>query len=210
MRDRGLLVVISGPAGSGKTTLAEKAVAACPEACRAVTATTRRPRGSEAEGADYYFLSREEFERGAAAGRFAEYAEFNGNLYGTPVAELEKHFAEGRAVLLVIDVQGAAQLRRTMPHALHAFVLPPTPEELRRRLGGRGTESREEVEKRLRIAEREIGEIEKYDYLVVNDDVEQATSDLLDIIRLGLRRKVRGGERERWLAGGYAIREKRE
>lgn len=204
MRRRGLLVVISGPAGGGKSTLAEAAAAAGDDINRAITATTRAPREGEVDGRDYVFLSEEEFLDRLSRERFAEYAEFNRHLYGTPKDELEQQLSEDRVVLLVIDVKGAAQIRRQYPHAIHVFILPPTPEDLRERLSRRGTESASDIDERLRIAESEIDRLEEYDYLLVNDDEAAAGGDLSAIIAMARAHRIRGGEREAWRRSAYA------
>jgi len=198
----GLLVVLSGPAGSGKTSLAERVLAADPGIVRAVTATTRSPRPGEVDGRDYFFLSPEAFRAGLAAGRFAEHAEFNGRFYGTPRDALEARLAEGRTVLLVIEVKGAAQIREAFPRAASVFVLPPSPAVLRARLEGRGTESREDIERRLAIAGAEVARAAEYDYLLVNGDLDCAAAELRELLRVLARHRVRGDETERWRAGG--------
>jgi len=203
MKRRGLLVVLSGPAGSGKSTLAQHAVDRHPDICRSITATTRAPRGSEEDGRDYYFLSRAEFERRLRNDQFLEHAEFNGNLYGTPRAELESRFAEDRVVLLVIDVQGARQIQTRMLQAVFIFVLPPSPAVLRQRLASRGTEEPEEMEKRLAIAVGEVACLPTYDYLVINDDETAATDDLLGMIAFVRDHRIRGGEGDAWRGGAY-------
>lgn len=205
MKRRALLVVLSGPAGSGKSTLAEGLIRASGgEICRSLTATTRPPRPGEVEGQDYFFLTREEFKQGIAEGRFVEYTEFNGHLYGSPRSELERLMGEDKVVLLVIDVDGSGQVRTSYPHAIHIFLLPPTKEILRQRLVLRQTEDPSEIQRRLQIAEREISRLDSYDYLVINDDQERAIGDLLDIIRIARLHHVRGGEREAWEQGLYA------
>lgn len=205
MHRRGLLVVLSGPAGSGKSTLADAVIdGSAGEVVRSVTATTRSPREGEVDGRDYVFLTRESFKQGLADGRFVEYTEFNGNLYGTLRENLTTLLAQDKVVMLVIDVEGSAQIRQTFPNAIHVFVLPPTREALRARLSGRGTECPDDIEERLSIAEKEVGRLESYDYLVVNDEVASAAADLLSIIRLARIHHIRGGECDAWKAGGYA------
>ncbi len=203
MRNRGLLLVISGPAGSGKSSLTEAVLAAEPDVGRSISATTRSPRPGEVDGEDYYFLSREAFANGIERGDFVEYAEFNGNYYGTPREALNQRLANGQVVVLVIEVKGSAQIRRAYPFAVHIFVLPPSPAVLRERLCGRGTECPAEIERRLAIATGEIECLEAYDYILINDDFKAATADLRAMIRMIRLHHVRGGEREAWLKGGY-------
>ncbi len=201
----GLLVVVSGPAGSGKNTLADRLIAENPvSARRAVTATTRAPRPGETHEKDYYFLSREEFTAMIAAGEFLEYTEFNGNLYGTPRHSLESELAKGGVVMLVIDVDGAESVKFFFPTAIFIFIVPPTPEELRRRLERRGTESRTDIENRLRIATGEMQRMSEYNFLIINDDVETATRDLAAVIRVVERALIFGGEMESWREGRFA------
>lgn len=203
MRKRGLLVVLSGPAGSGKSTLAENLMSDSDDICRAVTATTRPPRLNEKNGEDYFFLSREEFKERISKGQFLEYTEFNNNLYGTPRSELTASLDDGCVVLLVIDVEGSAQIRRTFPNSIHVFVLPPTAGSLRERLCGRNTECPEDIESRLAIAREEVSRLETYDYLVINDDARTAIDDLRTIIDVARLHYIRGGELEAWNAGQY-------
>ena len=195
--------MLSGPAGSGKTTLAARAVEKHPDICRAITATTREPRPGEQDGREYYFLSKAAFRERIDAGAFVEHAEFNGNLYGTPRAELDRRLATGQVVLLVIDVQGARQVREQLPQAIFIFVLPPSLDALRERLVQRGTEDSSDMENRLAIAEQEVACMENYDYLVINDDETAATTDLLELLTFARAHRIRGGEREAWLDGAY-------
>lgn len=200
----GLLVVLSGPAGSGKSTIAKRLVRLTPTIRRAVTATTRKPRPGEGDGVDYRFLSRDEFRRRVAADEFIEYTEFNGNYYGTPRRELAESVGAGGNVLLVIEVDGAESLKFFFPEAVFVFIIPPTPEALRQRLVGRGTESAADIERRLAIAKREMERIGEYDYLIINADPEAAALDLAAVIRTALRARIVGGELEKWSDGYFA------
>ncbi|MDR3211832.1 MAG: guanylate kinase [Planctomycetota bacterium] len=200
----GLLLVVSGPAGSGKSTLVDKIIVADPTIRRAVTATTRPPRPGEKDGVDYFFLDRQEFTRRIDNGEFLEYTSFNHNNYGTPSRELAANLHHGGVVVLVIEVEGAAALKKAFPQALLVFILPPTRESLRHRLEGRGTESPADIEKRLVIADTEISKIENYHFLIANDNPEAAAADLGGIVKLARRFWINPGEAERWLKGYYA------
>lgn len=177
MSGRSRLLVLSGPSGVGKTTVAA-GLLRDPRFGRAVTATTRAPRPGERHGRDYLFLSREAFLEGVAAGRFLEHAEVHGHLYGTPRASVEQVLATGRICLLVIDVQGAATLRERGTDARFVFLAPPSPEELERRLRSRGSEDEATVERRLAQARIELARQGEYDTVVLNEDLEQAIGDI--------------------------------
>lgn len=197
-------MVLSGPAGSGKSTIAERLAKMSANVRRAVTATTRPPRPGEADGKDYYFLSVEDFRRRIDGEDFLEYTTFNGNYYGTPRRELEANLEKGGVVLLVIEVDGAESVKFFFPDAIFVFIIPPTPEILRQRLIGRGTESEEDVERRLAIAQSEIQRVGEYDFLVINADPHMATLDLAAVIRVVKRSRITGDEVARWNAGYYA------
>jgi guanylate kinase len=204
MKSRGLLVVLSGPAGSGKSTIADAFVkAAGDEVLKAITATTRRPRTGEVDGRDYYFITREKFEQGLRENRFIEHNEFNGNFYGTPRDMLEQSLSRGKVVILVIDVNGSAAIRNCFRNVVHIFVLPPTPAELCHRLRGRGTERVSEIEARLKIAEAEVARMEEYDHLVINDLLDGAVADLAAIVNVVRAHHIRGGECEAWRNNAY-------
>ena len=176
-----VLLLVSGPAGSGKTTLCDRMTAAFPQAIRrVVTCTTRAPRGSEKHGEDYFFLSREEFERGIAAGDFLEHAQVHSNRYGTRHAQVREILDAGCDVLLNLDVQGAATVRRVAEKddrivraLVSVFIMPPSVEELRARLTGRGTDAADEIERRMRVALDEMARWREYDYCLVSGSRER-------------------------------------
>ncbi len=174
--------VITGPSGVGKGTLIRGLLERMPELELSVSATTRGPRAGEESGVDYHFLTPEAFEERVAAGDFVEHAHYSGNRYGTLRSELERRLAEGAGVVLEIEVQGARQVRRAMPDAVAVFIAPPSREALRARLVGRGTDSPEQVDERLRTAERELEAQPEFAHVVVNDRLEEATDELVDIV----------------------------
>lgn len=178
----GPLVVVSGPSGVGKSTVVRAALRQEPDAWLSVSATTRAPRSGEVDGVDYRFASDGEFDRMIAAGDLLEWAQFAGNRYGTPRGPVDRMRAEGRPVLLEIEVQGARQVRRTAPDAVLVFLAPPSWEELRARLVGRGTETEESVARRLAHAEEEMAAQGEFDAVIVNTDVEQAAQALVGFL----------------------------
>jgi guanylate kinase len=178
----GFLLVVSGPSGVGKGTLVERLLAARPDCALSISATTRARRPHETDGIQYFFLSRETFEARRADGYFLEWAEVHGHLYGTPRAFVAERLREGRIVVLEVDVQGGASIRRADRSVVSVFVSPPSIESLRERLLGRGTDRPEVVQQRLRNAPAEMAQMKEYDYVVVNDDLEQATARLVAIV----------------------------
>ncbi len=186
---RGRLIVVSGPSAAGKSTLIRAAREAIPELAYSVSATTRNPRKGEVDGRDYVFLSREEFEKWIEEGRFLEWAEYSGNLYGTLEEKVEEFLENGRSVILEIELQGARQVRQGRPDAVMVFVRAPSLEETRKRLEGRATEDLEALEARMTTALSEISAREEFDYEVVNDERERAREDMIKT----MRKIVKGG-----------------
>jgi len=180
--NKGGLVVVSGPAGVGKTTVVAK-ILETPGLTRSVSATTRAPRGAEQHGKDYWFTSREQFERGIAQGEYLEHAAIHGNLYGTPLRPLEEAVAAGKVVVLAIDVQGAAALRAMKKPFVGVFLMPPSVDELKHRLAGRGDTPPEERERRLKHAIAEMEQRHLYDAVVVNETVGKSAAEILRILR---------------------------
>jgi len=184
----GRLVVISGPSGAGKSTLLKQLFGRMPRLKTSVSATTRSPRPGEVEGVDYHFLSAEEFKRRKAAGNFLEACEVfgSGHWYGTLESEVTPSLRQGKWVVLEIDVEGTLNVLKRFPDAITIFVRPNSLEELERRLRSRGTESSAAIERRLAVARRELDCVDRYQYQVVNDDVDRAVQDICDILnRLG-------------------------
>jgi guanylate kinase len=178
--------VITGPSGVGKGTLIRGLLDRVPGLELSVSATTRAPRPGERDGVDYHFLTPEQFEARVAEGDFVEHAEYSGNQYGTLRSELEHRAAAGAGVVLEIEVQGARQVRAAMPDAVTVFIAPPSREALRARLVGRGTDAPEQVDERMRTAERELEARGEFGHEVVNDRLEQATEALAGIVRRAL------------------------
>jgi guanylate kinase len=179
----GKVFVITGPSGVGKGTLIERLLERIPELELSVSATTREPRAGEADGRDYHFLTPEEFDRRVEAGDFLEHATYSGNRYGTLREEVERRLREGRSVVLEIEVQGARQVREAMPEAVQIFIAPPGADALRERLEGRGTDSTEAIERRLRTAEIELEAQDEFPHVVVNDEVQEAAEKLEKLVR---------------------------
>lgn len=176
---QGNLFVISGPSGAGKGTLVGRLLQEVPDAWVSVSATTRAPREGEVDGVHYHFKNREDFMALVEADGLLEWAEYAGNCYGTPRSSVEERMAEGRQVVLEIEVQGAFQVKERMPEAHLIFIEPPSLEELEVRLRGRGTESDEVIEKRMKTAELELSRKMEYDIRLVNDDLDAAVRQLV-------------------------------
>lgn len=178
----GRLVILSGPSGVGKDTVIAAWRAADPRVERVVACTTREPREGEVAGVDYTFLSRDEFLARAEQGAFLEFKEVFGNLYGTPLSEVARITGEGRIAVLKIDVQGALAVMEKRPDAVSVFLLPPSQEELERRIRGRATDSEETIRKRLAGAEREMAEAHKYQHRIVNGDLNVCVAELMKAV----------------------------
>jgi guanylate kinase len=179
----GNLFIVCAPSGAGKTSLVNALLEREPDIELSVSYTTREPRRGEEHGREYHFVDRVSFEAMAVRGEFLESAEVHGNLYGTSQAWLNERMAQGRDILLEIDWQGAAQVRRLMPQAIGVFILPPSLDALRRRLTARGQDSSEVIEQRLANAREEISHLAEFDYVIINQTFEVAVVDLVSIVR---------------------------
>lgn len=187
---RGLLFIVSAPSGTGKTTLAERLVQLLPDICLSRSYTSRRARTGEQDGVDYNFITRDKFEVMVRESEFLEWADVFGNYYGTCAADTEQYLGAGRDVVLVIDVQGARQVRSRGIETIGIFVLPPSAAILEQRLRGRSKDSEEQIRRRLAVARGEVDEYEQYEYVVVNDQLEAAV-DRLRAIVLAERARVK-------------------
>ena len=179
---KGLLIVISGASGTGKGTVCKKILADLPKIAYSISATTRAPRPGEVDGREYYFLSVEEFKAWIAEEKFLEYAEVYGNFYGTPLNKIEERLNRGEDIILEIDVQGALNVKKKCPEGIYIFLLPPSLEELKNRVEGRGTETPESLARRLKNAVAEIKIGLQYDYVVVNDTIDNAAAQIKAIL----------------------------
>lgn len=183
---RGKLIVVSAPSGCGKTTVVERLLWRNPNLVRSISYTTRPPRPAEADGKDYFFVSEDEFQEKRKKGFFLEWAKVFGRFYGTSREFVEAQLVQGRDVVLAIDVQGARQLRKTVPsefRPVFIFMMPPSKIALKRRLAKRHTETKGEVEERLRVAEEEMGESSHYDHVVVNRRIDQTVKAVEGVIQ---------------------------
>lgn len=178
----GSVIVISAPSGSGKTTLCRRLLQEVPGLEFSVSHTTRPPRPGEQEGRDYHFVREEEFDRRKTAGEFLEWARVGDHLYGTAADEVRRIAAAGNDVVLDVDTQGAAAIRRAIPESVLVFILPPDRQSLQARLQGRGSETKESLQRRLGLARAEVEKADQYDYLIVNDDLESAYERLRAVV----------------------------
>jgi guanylate kinase len=195
--DRGTFIVVSAPSGTGKSSICRRLLQAYPEIKFSISYTTRLPRPGEVHGKDYFFISREEFQKRRQEGDFAEWAENYGNLYGTSMTMMKEYLAKGATVLLDIEPRGAREIKQKFRGGTFVFVLPPSWEELLRRLEGRGHETSAVIQARYARAESELKEISSYDYVIFNDDLETAARQLISIYiaqgckRSNLRTKIK-------------------
>ena len=183
MKTRGILIVVSGFAGSGKGTLMKEIMEQYDNYALSISATTRQPRGAEVDGREYFFKTKEEFEKMIAQGDLIEYANYVGNYYGTPKTYVEEQLASGKDVILEIEIQGALTVKEKFPETLLLFVTPPNVTILKERLVGRGTETMDVVEQRMRRASEEAEGIMSYDYILVNDDLQTCVEQMHHIIQ---------------------------
>lgn len=181
--NKGLLIVVSRPSGAGKDTICHKLIKENSNIWMSVSMTTRKPRPLEKDGVDYFFVSSEEFENKINDNTFLEYASYNDNYYGTPKDKVEEKLNEGKDVILVIDINGAINIKKIIPSALFIFIMPPDMETLKNRLIGRKTESKDKVVQRFITAYNEVNNYKKYNYVVVNDKVEDAVNKVKSIIQ---------------------------
>lgn len=179
----GMLILFSGPSGVGKDTVLDIILNKDERLQRSISLTTREKRSGETDGVDYYFITKDEFLNMVDDGQVLEYAQYGENIYGTPKAPVDKWLSEGKTVILKIEVKGAQKIRELYPEALSIFLLPPSMQILEDRIRGRGTESEQDIEKRLEIAKNEILRSADYDFVVVNDDIDEASNNVLSIIK---------------------------
>lgn len=183
LNERGILIVVSGFSGAGKGTVMKRLMEKYSEDyALSVSMTTRGPRNGEVDGVHYFFVSREQFEENISKEGFIEHAQYCGNYYGTPKAYVEKQLAEGKNVILEIEIQGALLVKEKLPETLLLFVTPPTADELKRRLVGRGTETAEQIDARMKRAIDEAPFMSQYDYIVINDEVEKCVDKIHDLV----------------------------
>ena len=182
MNEKGKLIVISGPSGSGKSTVVNRAIQGREDMCFSTSVTTRSPRPGEVDGKDYFFIDPQRFQEMVERDELLEHAQYVAHSYGTPRAFVEQKLNEGMNVILDIEVQGARQVREKMQNAVLIFIIPPSLEELRRRLVNRGTDAADVIEARLQRAAEELKEADLYDYLIINDDLDTAAREFTSIL----------------------------
>lgn len=182
MSEKGKLIVISGPSGAGKSTVVFKAIEGRKDMCFSISATTRKPRPGETDGVEYFFVDLERFQEMVDNDELLEHAEYVANRYGTPRRYVEEQLSRGMNVILDIEVQGARQVNEKMPDAVKIFIIPPSLDELKRRLEGRGTDTARAIEARLIRARQEYKEADFYDYIIINDDADVAAQEFNAII----------------------------
>ena len=192
--EKGVLVVVSGLSGAGKGTICKRLLEKYPDYVLSVSATSRKPRKGEENGREYFFITKEEFEEMIRDGKLLEYARYVENYYGTPREWVEEQLESGKNIILEIELQGAFQIRDKIPEAVLVFILPPNMEELKRRLINRGTETMEEIEKRLERAVEEMAFVPEYDFVIVNEDVEKSVDMLHNIVRSEKEKESEEGE----------------
>ncbi|NLM06283.1 MAG: guanylate kinase [Tissierellia bacterium] len=188
---KGFLLVVSGAAGTGKGTIIKKAMPKNDRLILSVSATTRSPRAGEVEGESYFFISKDEFNKMVDMGEFLEHAYVHTDFYGTPRRKVEEEILNGKIVVLEIDVQGAKEVVRKYENVVSIFIIPPSFDELEKRLRDRNSENEAEIERRMSNARIEIGQLDSYDYVILNDDVERCTEDFLSIVRAEMLRTDR-------------------
>ena len=188
MNHQGILVVVSGFSGAGKGTLMKELLKRYDNYALSISATTRAPREGETDGKEYFFVTKEQFEKMRDERKLIEYAQYVNNYYGTPKEYVEQKMAEGKDVILEIEILGALKVKKRFPDALLLFVTPPSAEELRRRLVGRGTETLEVINARLARAAEEASGMEAYDYLLINDDLDRCVEEMHQLIQLQHRK----------------------
>lgn len=181
--EKGILLIVSGLSGAGKGTICSRLIEKYPEFEFSVSATTRDPRPGETHGKEYFFITTEEFEEKIRKNELLEYAKYVNHYYGTPADWVRKMLDAGKNVILEIELQGAFQVKEKLPDAVTVFILPPSMEELERRLRGRGTETDEQIKGRLARAEEEMAYVDRYDHVIVNEEVEKSVEMLYDIVR---------------------------
>lgn len=179
---KGLLVLVSGPSGAGKGTICKQLLSEVPSLSYSISATTRQSRAGERDGVNYYFKTVEAFEAMIAEDRLLEWAKVYDNYYGTPVEPIQKALAEGRDILLEIDTQGGLSVMEKFPEGVYIFILPPSMQELERRIRGRGTEEEDALQKRLQNAEKEINDGKRYTYVIVNREIDDAVAEIKAIL----------------------------